>query len=509
MHTNILKAVSFLAVSVVCLHAGEQSPPRDEVIALLRKQVAAQRLQIEEMRQALEKQDAMLARLAGESGASSSVAAADGSASSAGPVEHPVMAQSSKPEASDERPKATLGGFELSGDFRFRADVQARSGNEVAGPLQNIRSRYRVRLNVDKELDPRFKFHLQLSTGPYQNPITDDQDMAGGAARHPFSINEAWLDFQPNEMIGIRGGRMREVFADNSRFLWDDDVRLNGFQQTLKLKLPRNSAGFTGLEVRAGEYILSNPAVYVLSPTSPYISAGYRAGQKVRSSNLFHPGVILSGGVTEQWTQEITGDVQVFRNPNQIQLSSTSAGFPVLINSALGLQLSGPVPGTGNATTEPGGAMYSAPDFHIARLAYRLNRKPFSLLGRKMPAFLDFQVARNFGANTLRDAFMVTGSAGSVEKAGDLRFLYQFAIKDANSMISQLTDDNLGTSSGVNIAAHGMRVDVGLARFLQLQNLLFVINPRRASNPAEQMFVPLQRGANTTFRYLGQLAFTF
>jgi hypothetical protein len=38
---------------------------------------------------------------------------------------------------------------------------------------------------------------------------------------------------------------------------------------------------------------------------------------------------------------------------------------------------------------------------------------------------------------------------------------------------------------------------------------LFIQNQRRASNPAEQFFVPLQRGANTTFRYQAQLAFAF
>jgi hypothetical protein len=98
---------------------------------------------------------------------------------------------------------------------------------------------------------------------------------------------------------------------------------------------------------------------------------------------------------------------------------------------------------------------------------------------------------------------------GSVKQAGDVRALYQFAIKDANSMISQFTDDDLGTGSGVNIAVHAMRLDIGLTRFLQLQNLVFFQRQRRASNPAEQFFVPLGRGANTTTRYLGQLAFSF
>ena len=90
-----------------------------------------------------------------------------------------------------------------------------------------------------------------------------------------------------------------------------------------------------------------------------------------------------------------------------------------------------------------------------------------------------------------------------------MRFLYQFFIKDANSMISQFTDGILGTSSGVNIAVHYIRYDLGLTPFLQWQNLLFLQSQRRASNPADRFFVPLQRGADRTYRYLGQLAFSF
>jgi hypothetical protein len=98
---------------------------------------------------------------------------------------------------------------------------------------------------------------------------------------------------------------------------------------------------------------------------------------------------------------------------------------------------------------------------------------------------------------------------GSVKRFGDMRFLYQYAIKDANSLISQFTDDDLGTGTGVNIAVHAVRWDLGLTRFLSWQNLVFVQHERRPNNPADQFFVPLQRGANATYRYLGQLAFIF
>ena len=36
--------------------------------------------------------------------------------------------------------------------MRFRYDLQDRSSNAVAGPLQNSRERYRFRLNLDKDL---------------------------------------------------------------------------------------------------------------------------------------------------------------------------------------------------------------------------------------------------------------------------------------------------------------------------------------------------------------------
>jgi hypothetical protein len=238
------------------------------------------------------------------------------------------------------------------------------------------------------------------------------------------------------------------------------------------------------------------------------VTAGYQPGQKVRDSNLFHPGVVIRGNLGSKWTHQFVGGVELYRNPNQIQLASNSRGFGLVVNN-IGLVLTGPLSGSGNATTTAGGAVFSAPDFRVSHLGYRLERKAVHIAGREMPAWLDFQVSRNHGARSLRDAFMASANLGTVRKYGDVRALYQFAIKDANSMISQFTDDDLGTGSGVNVTVHALRFDVGLTRFLQWQNLLFIQQQRRASNPAEQFFVSLGRGANSAFRYQGQLAFTF
>ena len=457
-------------------------------IEVLRQQLAEQRAMIAKLQQRVDEQAAVLDRLA------------------AARPSPPAPASQLAAAAPDAK---SVNGLRFSGDLRLRLDSQFRPGNEFASPLQKVRGQYRLRLNLDKELDQRFRFHMQLATGPLNNPLTSNQEMAGLADKHPFSISEAWAEFRPNSKVTLRAGRTEEIFSDSMRFLWDDDVRLNGFHQTVRLPLGANALGLTSLELRAAGYLLTNPGVYILPASSPYVAAGYQAGQKVRTSNLFHPGAVLRGGLGSNWTHQIVGGVEVYRNPDQIQLASTNAGFPVLLSSVIGLALSGPASGTGNATTTPGGAMYTAPDFHVSHLSYRLERRGVTIGGRELPAWLDFQVARNHGARSLRDAFMASVNLGAVRQGGDFRALYQFAIKDANSMISQFTDDNLGTGSGVNIAVHALRFDLGLTRFLQWQNLVFLQHQRRASNPSEQFFVPLGRGANATFRYIGNLAFTF
>ncbi len=489
--------IAVVLSSAVPMDAAGSDPARETEIAQLRRQIAEQQTQIESLRALLEQQARVVERLAATEPKQAAVSTSE-----------QKLIDTRQPATPAEAPKA-ISGFQFSGDFRLRADLQARSGNDVAGPLQNARARYRVRLNVDKAVDPRTSFHLQLSTGPFNNALTNDQDMAGGVAKSPFSISEAWIDFRPNRYVALRGGRMEEVFADNTRFLWDDDVRFNGFQQTLRIPLGPNPLGVTSVELRAGEYILTNPAVYVLAPNSPFVAAGYEPGRKVRDANLFHPGATMRGRLSSAWDHQFTGDFQFYRNPNQIQLASTAAGYGALINPAIGLNLSGAMGATGNATTAPGGAVYFAPNYRIAHFGYRLERRGVLLGGREFPAWVDFQGSRNLGAWPARDAFMISGNFGSVKQAGDMRFLYQFAVKDANSLISQFTDDDLGTGSGVNIAVHAFRMDLGLSRHVQLQNLLFVQHQRRSSDPAQGFFVPLGRGANPTLRYLGQLAFSF
>jgi len=410
-----------------------------------------------------------------------------------------------------------IGPFRLSGDFRLRfdgvfrkADPTPPAGFAALTHQQNARMRYRVRLNLDTDIDSRLSFHGQLSTGQVNNPLTGDQDFGETTAHHPFFISEAWIDFHPNKATQFQAGRVQEIFADNSRFLFDDDIRFNGFNEKYNLTFKRNSLKISSLEFRAGQYIFSNPNVAIVTAGSPLAQAGALLGSTGRSSNLFHQGVLMNQKFNDRWSSQFGGDVQLYRNPNQIQLASTANGVALIVQNGLGLALSGPLAGTGNATTTPGGAIYTARNFQIARLTYRLNWAGFQAGGRAYPIAFNIQAARNVGVGIReRDAFLGSLQIGKVAGRGDVAFLYVFSTKGANSLISQVTDDDLGTGSGVNIRTNHFRFDYGIAKKVTLQSLLYLQTELRNSGDFPNFFVPLNAFTPRQYRVQEQIVFSF
>lgn len=428
-----------------------------------------------------------------------------------------------------------IAGFRFSGDLRLRGDGIFRSSNAVAGPEQNVRGRYRARLNFDKGIDKQLDVHFQVGSGRFDNVLTDDTDMTGGAVRGPIFLSEAWVNYHPNSSLNFQAGKMPEVFQDYTRFIWDEDVRFNGFRQSLGTSPGDNPLGITRIDFMAGQYILTNPNIQVLptaqqctAPTQTitslpatittpatlpaacaYLQAGYKPGENVRAADLFDQGFFLKGRIKTGWSHYLFTNFALFRNPNQIALTSTISGLPLLVDPASGLSLAGPLTGTGTATTIPGGGIYTASHFQIGHLAYRITKEGWRFRNEEFPVFLDVQASRNFGTSFLRNAWMATLNAGQIRKAGDVRFLYFYAVKDANSMISQFTDDHLGTYSGVNIRVNSMRFEVGLARFLQWQNIFYIQNEISRNDPARHFFVPVQEGAATQYRFESSLFVNF
>ena len=407
-----------------------------------------------------------------------------------------------------------IGPVRVSGDFRIRFDGIFRSATEPPDPplehVQNARARYRLRLNFDTDLYPNLSFHGQLATGPLNNQLSTNQDFTSISARAPMSLSEAWIEYRPTKSIQLQAGRVQDVFADNSRFLFDDDLRFNGFNERYTASFKPNGLRVNSLELRAGQYILSTPNVAVIQPNSPLARAGEVVGTAGRSATLFHQGFLVNQTFNKRWSSQFGSDVQLYRHPNQIQLASTTDGLVLLVQPGLGIALSGPLPGTGNATTAPGGVRYTAPGFQVARITYRLNYAGFTRGDHAFPVTFNVQLARNVatGLNE-RDAMLTSLQIGRITKRGDTSFMYVFTIKGANAMISQVTDDDLGTGTGVNIRTNHFRFEYGLSRKVTFQSLFFVQNSLRRSGQFPNFFVPLGDFAPTTYRVQQQLVFNF
>src|SRR5712691_2733046 len=298
----------------------------DDKLRALEEELREQAKRLDEMRALIADQQRMITALAAKATVSEQKPGEPKDVATAATV----SAQNQTPTLEDRVKKVenkvlAIGPFRLSGDFRLRFDGIFRKADPTPpvgfSPLthqQNARMRYRLRLNLDTDVDSKLSFHSQLATGPINNSLTMDQDFGETTTRHPFFINEAWIDYHPRKQIQLQAGRLQEIFADNSRFLFDDDVRFNGFNEKYSFVFKNNSLKVASLELRAGQYIFSNPNVAIVTAGSPLAQAGAIINSTGRSSNLFHQGLLVNQKFNDRWSSQFGGDIQLYRNPNQI-----------------------------------------------------------------------------------------------------------------------------------------------------------------------------------------------
>jgi hypothetical protein len=76
-------------------------------------------------------------------------------------------------------------------------------------------------------------------------------------------------------------------------------------------------------------------------------------------------------------------------------------------------------------------------------------------------------------------------------------------------MISQVTDDDLGTNTGVNIRTHHLRFDYGIAKKITWQSLFYIQSERHSSGDFPNFFVPLNAFTPRQYRIQEQIVFSF
>lgn len=436
---------------------------------------------------------------------------------------HPVSTFSSHPvpTVQEPMPVATTasvapegkpGPLAFNGEFRLYFDSLTRAEGGGAPRVQNIRGRYLLHLDFNARLSRSLAFRGRLSTAPVSNELTDIQDFGGGVAKHPFFLSQAYIDFHPNPFITLQGGRVDSPFNDKSRFLFDSDTRFNGTTEIFRIPLRDAPFGLKQVQFLAGQYIFTNPNLPIVPAGTPstsatataqqaLLAAGTTPGTLPRDSALFQQGLIVNqklGGVA----QEAQFDMQIYRNPNQLRLLSTPGG-QFLIGSAIGITPVVVQPSPGNATTTPGGATLTAPAFRIAHAAYTAS------LNHRVPLSLNLQFARNTATHLERDAFAAIFTAGRSKESGDVRVIGGFYQKQANSLIAQLTENDIAIGSDVNMNAYLGRLEYTLPGGIIFANNFIWTKWLRSSDPAANFYVPLGSAVPRQFRYQSILVFRF
>ncbi len=230
-------------------------------------------------------------------------------------------------------------------------------------------------------------------------------------------------------------------------------------------------------------------------------------GQRVPSSGFFDQGITIGSNLGKKWSHNETVNFFAVREPNQIQLASVNgAGFTN--NPVVGATLTSNLGETGNATTTSGGAIYFS-GFKVVREAFNLNYSGSTVHNHNVPFALFLQATQNTDTSVASKAYMLGASFGQTTRPGDIQFQYQYFYKPANAFVSQFTDDDIGTGSGVNLKGHEIRLNFGLTRFLAWENRFYIQKGIALNNPAINFFVPLQAGYNTQVRIHSQFVFTF
>jgi len=305
----------------------------------------------------------------------------------------------------------------------------------------------------------------------------------------------------------LRAGRTAELYADNRQFVYDDDIRFNGFHETYRWTGKKNGLF---VQLAAAQYILTDPNIQVVPAGSPFLAAGYSVGQRVPSSDFFDQGITVGSNIGKKWSHNETINYFAVREPNQIQLASTAGGAALFANNpVVGATLISNLGETGNATTTIGGATYFASAFHVIREAFNLNYSGRMIMGHNFPFQLFLQGTHNTCASIQNNGYMLGWNFGQTARLGDVQVQYQYFRKPANAFVSQFTDDDIGTGTGVNLKGHEIRLNFGLTRFLAWENRLYIMNGIARNDPTINFFVPLQQGYNTQIRLHSQFVFTF
>ena len=129
-----------------------------------------------------------------------------------------------------------LGPLSFSGDFRLRED--AFFGGPGDRSLDQNLQNYRLRFNVDVQLNDDLSGGFTLASGNINDPTSTNQTLTGFYARKPIALDKAFIQYHPRQFkpLSLIAGKFTYPWY-NTELTWDKDLSPEGFGQTLNFEL--------------------------------------------------------------------------------------------------------------------------------------------------------------------------------------------------------------------------------------------------------------------------------
>ena len=125
-----------------------------------------------------------------------------------------------------------FGPFTFSGDFRLREEPFF--GGPSNQSLDQNRERFRLRFNVNAQLNQDFGGGFSLASGDINDPTTTNQTLANFYTRKTIAIDKAYVTYNPHEFkeLTLIGGKFAYPWY-NTELTWDKDLNPDGAAETL------------------------------------------------------------------------------------------------------------------------------------------------------------------------------------------------------------------------------------------------------------------------------------
>lgn len=441
-----------------------QTPARNE-LEPLKRQLAAQQQQIQQLQEMLRRQGMLLEGLQQQLAARTTAPPESGGAADAPPPGEPTAAQQAAAGGEQttglnkqieglQKKVEGLGNLRFFGDLRVRYEPSFQDGTP-----QRHRERGRLRFGATVPLTKELTGGFRIATGGLDNGQTTNQTFTGFFTRKPLDLDQYWLTYKPARLpwYSFTAGKFAYTWY-RTELTFDNDINAEGFSQTLSFDF--KDSPLTNLTL-----------VGFALPFNELAAAG--------------DSIAWGGQVQTQW--KLSERVQLglhaagvnFRNADSIaQAIGAGTLRPSLaLTNRVRLNNSGAVVGYVSK--------FAYLDL-IAELNYRWRPR--------WPVRLTLDFVNNTRAADERSGYWAELALGRTQEKGDWQLGYTLIRIERDAIIGAFNFDDL--RSGTNVLNHRFKVDHLVHKNITLEYTLLVgrlFNPHENLNLVPAAFQPQAR----------------